>query len=72
MASWDPASPDAGPAKVAHHKRCQIPVEATHEEKEQLVLDTIDEARICGVDVPLVVADAGYGHATAFRLLSLS
>ncbi|MGW0885917.1 IS5 family transposase [Streptomyces sp. NPDC002671] len=33
-----------------------------------MALDMIDESRSRGIDVPLVVADAGYGDATAFRL----
>lgn len=37
-------------------------------EKWQLALDMIDETRSWGVDTPLVIADAGYGDATAFRL----
>jgi SRSO17 transposase len=37
-------------------------------EKWQLALDMIDESRSWGIDIPLVVADAGYGDAAAFRL----
>lgn len=37
-------------------------------EKWQLALDMIDETRSWGVEVPLVIADAGYGDAIAFRL----
>ncbi|WP_425586889.1 IS701 family transposase [Streptomyces yanii] len=67
-ASWDPASPDADADKVARRGRCGIPARVGHVEKWQLALDMIDEARTWGVDVPLVVADAGYGDAAAFRL----
>lgn len=67
-ASWDPASPEADPVKVAHRGRCGIPDQAGHVEKWQLALDMIDETRSWGLDIPLVVADAGYGDATAFRL----
>jgi SRSO17 transposase len=67
-ASWDPASPEADAAKVARRQRCQIPAEVGHVEKWQLALDMIDESRSWGVEVPLVVADAGYGDATAFRV----
>jgi SRSO17 transposase len=67
-ASWDPASPEADADKIARRGRCGIPAQAGHVEKWQLALDMIDEARSWGVDVPLVVADAGYGDAAAFRL----
>jgi SRSO17 transposase len=66
-ASWDPASPEADPDKVARRTRCGIPAQVGHVEKWQLALDMIDETRSWGIDIPLVVADAGYGDAAAFR-----
>ncbi|MFI7142939.1 IS701 family transposase [Streptomyces massasporeus] len=66
--SWDPASPQADPGKVARRERCGIPPDMGHVEKWQLALDVIDETRSWGVDVPLVVADGGYGDTAAFRL----
>ena len=47
---------------------CGIPDDVGHVEKWQLALDMIDETRSWGIEVPLVVADAGYGDAAAFRL----
>ncbi|MFI8233850.1 IS701 family transposase [Streptomyces sp. NPDC085900] len=66
--SWDPASPKADPAKAARRTKCGIPEEVGHVEKWQLALDMIDETRSWGIEVPLVVADGGYGDAAAFRL----
>ncbi|MFD7264066.1 IS701 family transposase [Streptomyces sp. NPDC059874] len=66
--SWDPASPEADPAKVARRTACGIPAEAGHVEKWQLALDMVDETRSWGIDVPVAVADGGYGDTAAFRL----
>jgi SRSO17 transposase len=66
-ASWDPASAEADADKVARRSRCGIPDQVGHVEKWQLALDMIDETRSWGIDIPLVVADAGYGDAAAFR-----
>jgi SRSO17 transposase len=66
--SWDPALPRADAVKVARRTSCGIPEEVGHVEKWQLALDMIDETRSWGIDVPLVVADGGYGDAAAFRL----
>ncbi|GHE28943.1 DDE transposase [Kitasatospora indigofera] len=66
--TWDPASPQADPLKVARRERVGIPADLGHVEKWQLALDMIDETRSWGVEVPLVLADAGYGDTIAFRL----
>jgi SRSO17 transposase len=66
--SWDPASPKADPAKVARREVCGIPAEVGHVEKWQLALDMIDEMHSWGIEVPLAVADGGYGDTAAFRL----
>ncbi|MBN0049331.1 IS701 family transposase, partial [Streptomyces actuosus] len=65
--TWDPASPKADAAKVARRTACGIPDDIGHVEKWQLALDMLDETRSWGIEVPLVVADAGYGDAAAFR-----
>jgi SRSO17 transposase len=66
--AWDPGSPKADPDKVARRVACGIPDEAGHVEKWQLALDMADEVGSWGIEVPLAIADAGYGDAAAFRL----
>ncbi|MGW5782347.1 IS701 family transposase [Streptomyces sp. NPDC003863] len=66
--TWAPGSVKADPDKVARRTACQIPDDIGHVEKWQLALDMLDETRSWGIEVPLAIADAGYGDAAAFRL----
>ncbi|MFD7748762.1 IS701 family transposase [Streptomyces sp. NPDC059698] len=66
--TWAPGSVRADPDKVARRTACGIPDDIGHVEKWQLALDMLDETRSWGIEVPLAIADAGYGDAAAFRL----
>ncbi|AJC53161.1 IS701 family transposase [Streptomyces sp. 769] len=66
--TWDPASPKADSDKTARRSACGIPADVGHVEKWQLALDMLDETRSWGIEVPLAIADAGYGDCAAFRL----
>ncbi|MFI1870014.1 IS701 family transposase [Streptomyces jumonjinensis] len=65
--SWDPASLKADPDRTARRTACGIPDDIVHVEKWQLALDMLDETRSWGIEVPVAIADAGYGDAAAFR-----
>ncbi|OEJ48539.1 transposase [Streptomyces agglomeratus] len=65
--TWAPGSAKADPAKVTRRTACGIPEDMGHVEKWQLALDMLDETRSWGIEVPVAVADAGYGDAAAFR-----
>src|ERR1700754_1668627 len=70
--SWDDAKacdPDTAMEIRRRRGRCAIPDEVRHREKWRLALDMIDEVtRDWGLPPRPVVADAGYGDATEFRL----
>lgn len=69
--SWDDAlAEDEGQAEriAQRRQRCAIPEQVRHRPKWQLALDMLDELGGWGLVPPLVVADAGYGEATARRL----
>ncbi|MEU6413247.1 transposase [Microbispora sp. NPDC046933] len=69
--SWDDAlAEDEGQAEriAERRRRCAIPEQVRHRPKWQLALDMLDELAAWALVPPLVVADAGYGEATALRL----
>lgn len=74
--SWDDTTTDtADVAEIRRRRtRCKIPHDVRHREKWRLALDMLDEitghdtAGGWGLPKRPVVADAGYGDATGFRL----
>ncbi|WP_009478742.1 IS701 family transposase [Rhodococcus sp. JVH1] len=69
--SWDDqsaADPDAVAAITARRRRSAIPDTEHHRPKWAMAIEMIDELIEWGRIPPVVVADAGYGDTTAFRL----
>lgn len=69
--AWDDLSPDTNEdaqAIVARRARAGIPETIRHRTKWSQSLEMIDELSSWGHQAPTVVADAGYGDTTAFRL----
>ena len=59
-AAWD----EDGPRRAKAH----LPAGERHREKWRLALEMLDELREWGLSPPPLVADAGYGEVTAFRV----
>jgi SRSO17 transposase len=69
--SWDDTRvPDAATAAAirARRTRCGIADDQRHRRKWELALDMLDAHMFRGHTPPVLVADAGYGDATEFRL----
>ncbi len=69
--AWDDLCPDTNEdadAIVARRARAGIPETVRHRTKWSQSLEMIDELASWGHRPPAVVADAGYGDTTAFRL----
>ena len=69
--SWDDRlidDPVAAEAVRRRRARCKIGDRVRYRPKWQLALDMLDELRAWGLPDRPVVADAGYGDTTAFRL----
>ena len=69
--SWDDRctdDPDAGSAIADRRRRGAIPDHERHRTKWRMAIEMIDELTEWGRTPPTVVADAGYGDATGFRL----
>jgi SRSO17 transposase len=69
--SWDDTladDPATAAGIVKRRTHCGIPDDQRHRRKWELVLDMLDEQALQGRTPPVLVADAGYGDATEFRL----
>jgi SRSO17 transposase len=69
--AWDDTCQDtAEDADRVHARRvkAQIPDTVRHRTKWEQALEMIDELAVWGYRPPLLVADAGYGEVTGFRL----
>lgn len=69
--AWDDTcqdSPEDAEAAAARRVKAQIPDSVRHRTKWELAVEMIDELAVWGHRPPLLVADAGYGEVTPFRL----
>ena len=69
--AWDDGCADTNDeaARIqARRSSAKIPDTIRHRTKWSLALEMIDEAAVWGLTPPVVVADAGYGDTTGFRL----
>jgi len=65
---WRLFLPEAWNDDAQRRSKAHLPADERHRPKWQLALEMLDELRGWGVEVPAVVADAGYGEISAFRL----
>lgn len=69
--SWDPESSETGAQRdliTARRARAAIPADEGHRRKWQMAVEMVDELIDWGRTPVPVIADAGYGDTTAFRL----
>ena len=69
--SWDDTCADSNDTAAmigVRRQQAKIPDTVRHRTKWALALEMIDELASWGLRPPVVVADAGYGEITAFRL----
>jgi SRSO17 transposase len=66
--NWRIFVPEVWDDDAERRAKAHVPDEIVHRAKWQLALEMLDEAAGWGVAPPLVVADAGYGEITAFRV----
>jgi SRSO17 transposase len=64
---WRLFLPESWQDDTARRAACQVPEDAGHRPKWQLVLDMLDELGAWGLVPPVLVADAGYGEVGEFR-----
>ncbi|MFC4465331.1 IS701 family transposase [Streptomyces xiangluensis] len=65
---WRLFLPEEWDKDTERRRAAHVPEQAGHREKWRLALDALDELAGWGFTPPVVVADAGYGTSTPFRL----
>lgn len=64
---WRLFLPKEWDAEAPRRRACGVPDQVRHREKWRLALNVLDELAGWGPSLPVVVADARYGHSHAFR-----
>jgi SRSO17 transposase len=66
--TWRLFLPAAWDDDVERRAKAHLPPEERHRPKWRLALEMLDELRTWGLSPPPILADAGYGEITAFRV----